>query len=141
MFNPNKPVYQIGCDDGGGGGYNYSHTQLAALRRELENPPPPKYLQLELKPDDARWTIGNRSELTIDLSGCDFQPVVKPGETFTIKVLDLFIECERIRNLFAIVKITNNHGAVFNTLQVPHTHKLASMLRVTTLTPATSFYK
>ncbi|WDS62377.1 hypothetical protein [Pseudomonas phage D6] len=143
MFNPNKPVYQIGIEDGGGGWHRphrYHPDQLTQLRRELEEPQPVKMLQLELREDRKFWSIGNGAELSIDLSKSDYQPVVNIGESFTIKVLDLIIECEKCRNFFAITKITTKDGAVFNTLQVPHTHKLATMLRVTTLTPVLTFY-
>lgn len=143
MFNLNKPVYQIGIEDGGGGWHRphrYHPDQLAKIRRELENPSPPKYLQLTLKEGAKFWTIGNGAELSIDLTSGDFQPAVADGERFTIKVPDVIIECERNKSMFHIVSIKNQDGAVFNTLQVPHTSKLASMLRVTTISKATSIY-
>lgn len=138
MFNPNKPVYMIGVDEGGG--YNHTSSQLAHLGQELEQPKV-KPIHIQLPNGHGRWTVGNGSELTIDLNSATYQPVVKEGESFTIKVLELVIECKMIRGLYAITSIMVAGGGIANTMQLDPTSKFAAMLRVTTLSPVVDIFK
>lgn len=146
MFNPMKPVYQIGVDDGGGSVF-YQHDHIkprTPTKEELSAfieaaKPKPKITIRKLDGDD-RWTVGDGSELSLAFNG-DYNPVVAEGETTNIRILELFIKCKKIRGIYAIIEIKDIRGAVYNTLVVPREHKLAGMMRVSTLTPVNDFYR
>lgn len=148
MFNPMKPVYQIGVEDGGGSmSYHYERVKPRIPSSEeldvfikASMPKPPRPIIITKLDDDERWTVGDHSELSLVFNG-DYNPVVDEGETTNIRILDLFIKCKKIRGIYAIIEIKDIRGAVYNTLQIPRGHKLAGMMRVSTLTPVNDFYR
>ena len=140
MFNANKPVLQIGMEDGGGSLYIPTARQQqiidsARLQELIKGMPPVHAICLAHNKHADEWTTQKGTQISIDSGSKDFQFVLKENETIVIKVLDCTIKCVKRPNRIAISQITGPHGEVFNTLQLSPSHPLVGMIRASVTIP------
>jgi hypothetical protein len=133
MFNPIKPIYQIGMEDGGG--------SIHCNRYETPKPKPEKLIQLRFHETYQCWVTGEQGALYLAF-GDQPEPMVDEGDTAVIKIRDYVIECKKLPGtVYSIRSIKSKDGAVFNTLQLVHSDPLVKMLRASILVPVTDLYK